>query len=245
MIITEVQAENVLKYKHLSLENLPATGVVAISGPNESGKSSIGETICFALFGRTFSLGPDQLHKIVHWGEALIAAAFLGIAAVTASLLGHFGSFQWEPSSWQGSTVTLVLALALLGVVIGLFAYLHFRMRKFATGRVLSRIKKHFSAGIEGERLSQAFVHNTRPWHSLFRKTPVGWNSRCHKRLQQVIAEANQYVQTLNDTFTDPSGDLSPETIPPAPSPAVAKAVSRVAEPDTVAGADESKQHPA
>ncbi|MGV6827233.1 MAG: ATP-binding protein [bacterium] len=69
MIITSVRAENVLKYRELTLENLPASGVIAISGPNESGKSSIGETICFALFGRTFSLGPDQLDKIVHWGD--------------------------------------------------------------------------------------------------------------------------------------------------------------------------------
>ena len=133
------------------------------------------------------------------------------MAAITASLLGHFGDFKWEPSGWEGSTVTLVLALALLSVVIGLFAYLHFRMRKFAVARVLPRIKKQYSAGLEAERLSQAFIHNTRPWHSLFRKGPVGWNSRCRKRLQQVVAEANQYVQTLNDKFTDPSGDLTPE----------------------------------
>jgi len=186
-----------------------------------------------------------QWRKIVLWGDALVAAAFLSIAAVTISLLGNFGSFQWEPSSWEGSTVTLVLALALLSIVIGLFAYLHFRMRKFATSRVLSRIKKHFSTGLEGERLSQAFVHNTRPWHSLFRKSPVGWNGRCRKRLQQVIAEANQYVQTLNDKFTDPSGDLSPETTSSTSTLAEVEPVSSEAALDTVESPDKSKQHPA
>ena len=30
------------------------------------------------------------------------------------------------------------------------------------------------------------------------------------KRLQRVIAEANRYVQTLNDAYTDPSGDEAP-----------------------------------
>ncbi len=69
MIIHRLAEENVLKYGRLILEDLPEQGVIAVSGPNESGKSSIGETICFALFGRTFSLGPDQIHKLIRWGE--------------------------------------------------------------------------------------------------------------------------------------------------------------------------------
>ena len=69
MIIRSVHATNVLKYAELALDNLPATGLIAISGPNESGKSTIGETVCFALFGRTFSIGSDELEKVVRWGE--------------------------------------------------------------------------------------------------------------------------------------------------------------------------------
>ncbi len=69
MIINAVKAKNVLKYAALDLENLPEKGIIAISGENESGKSTIGETVCFALFGRTFSLGPDDLDKILRWGE--------------------------------------------------------------------------------------------------------------------------------------------------------------------------------
>ena len=163
------------------------------------------------------------------WGDALVITIFLGMAAVTVSVLGRLGNFQWDPSNWDDSTGTLVLVLALLGVIIGLFAFLHFRIRKIAAARVLSRIRKHFSTGLEGERLSQAFSHNTRSWHSLFRKSPVGWNNRCRKRLQQVIAEANQYVQTLNDTFTDPSGDLTPDEKESA-SPAVVPPISAAEE---------------
>jgi exonuclease SbcC len=69
MILTSLRAENVLKYERLTLDRLPPQGVVAISGYNESGKSSIGETICFALFGRTFSLDAAHIAKIVRWGE--------------------------------------------------------------------------------------------------------------------------------------------------------------------------------
>jgi len=153
-----------------------------------------------------------QWRKSVLWGDGLLAVVLLGLAASILSLPGPVDAFHWlKPASGEGSTAALILALVLVTVVIGLFAYLHFRLRKLTASRVLSRIKKQYSAGLESERLCQAFNHNTRPWHSLFRKSPVGWNKRCRKRLQQVIAEANQYVQTLNDTFTDPSGDMTPE----------------------------------
>ena len=68
MIIHRIRASNILKYETLSID-LADRGLIAISGANESGKSSIGETICFALFGRTFSIGQDELEKVVHWGE--------------------------------------------------------------------------------------------------------------------------------------------------------------------------------
>jgi len=68
MIITRIKGSNILKYRRLELA-LPESGLIAISGQNESGKSSIGEAVCFALFGRTFSIGPDELDKVVRWGE--------------------------------------------------------------------------------------------------------------------------------------------------------------------------------
>jgi len=69
MIIKSIRAKNILKYEELTLENLPEKGLIAISGQNESGKSTIGETLCFALFGRTFSLNEEEIEKVVRWGE--------------------------------------------------------------------------------------------------------------------------------------------------------------------------------
>ena len=74
MIITDVTARNILKYSSLELHDLPEHGVIAIDGPNESGKSSIGETICFALFGRTYSLEAEALEKLIRWGEGHCSA---------------------------------------------------------------------------------------------------------------------------------------------------------------------------
>jgi exonuclease SbcC len=69
MIIHRIHADNVLKYTSLRLDDLPERGLIAITGPNESGKSTIGETLCFALFGRTFSLDYEDLDKVIHWGR--------------------------------------------------------------------------------------------------------------------------------------------------------------------------------
>ncbi len=69
MIIHSIHASNVLKYTRLDLDNIPAKGIIAISGANESGKTAIVETICFALFGRTFSNDLDNITRTIRWGE--------------------------------------------------------------------------------------------------------------------------------------------------------------------------------
>ena len=54
---------------------MPKEGLIAVSGQNESGKSTIGEIVCFVLFGRTFSLQPDEIVKLIRWGEPRCAAS--------------------------------------------------------------------------------------------------------------------------------------------------------------------------
>lgn len=53
----------------------------------------------------------------------------------------------------------------------------------------------------------RAFEQNTRAWQPLFGVEPTGWSAGARKRLAQVLAEADSYVQALNSRFTDPSGD--------------------------------------
>ena len=72
MIINALRARNVLKYGYLELKGLPAKGMIAISGLNESGKSTIGETICFALFSQTFSLDPQHITKVINGERPIV-----------------------------------------------------------------------------------------------------------------------------------------------------------------------------
>ncbi|MEE9444430.1 MAG: AAA family ATPase [Cocleimonas sp.] len=71
MLINSLLAENFRKYNKLEVTEIPEKGAITVSGANESGKTSIGEAICFALFGRTFSLDKKNLAKLVGWGKDL------------------------------------------------------------------------------------------------------------------------------------------------------------------------------
>ena len=80
MLIKSLCAVNFRKYKNLSINDIPERGVIAVSGANESGKTSIGEAICFALFGRTFVLAEENSAKLILWGQerAEVSLSFIG-----------------------------------------------------------------------------------------------------------------------------------------------------------------------
>ncbi len=69
MILKSIEAENILKYRSLRLMDLPEHGQIAVAGSNEAGKTAVGETICLGLFGRTFSLKPKDIGRVIRWGE--------------------------------------------------------------------------------------------------------------------------------------------------------------------------------
>jgi hypothetical protein len=145
--------------------------------------------------------------QLVLWGDGILLGAFLVAVLLTAPLLGLRDGVHWSiPVWWHGSGRNLVWTGLALAIMAMLLVYLHFKIRKLAARRITRLIKTDFAPGIECERLSNAFHYNTRGWHSIFATKPVGWGKPARKRLQRVIAEANAYIQKLNDTFTDPSG---------------------------------------
>ena len=171
--------------------------------------------------------------KLVLWGDALLAAGFLLAAIALTGMLGFRDGLTWSsPGWWQGSTSNIAWTAIALAFAAGLFGYLHFRLRRLAAGRIVKRIAGNYAPGLVRERMQQAFLHNTRPWHSTFRKAPVGWHNRTRRRLQDIIAQANRYVQTLNDAFTDPSGELAPRE-QSAPASVAASPVVQPASADT------------
>jgi len=56
-----------MRFSCLELKNLPRKGVIAIEGPNESGKTTIGEAILFAFFGKTPKNRDLPVSQLIRW----------------------------------------------------------------------------------------------------------------------------------------------------------------------------------
>lgn len=124
----------------------------------------------------------------------LLAVAVLGIALATGaigSLLAFLASLIVDPLSMLALIIGLVL---LVGVV-------HFSIRQAVANYMLRKI----DAG-EDRKYHKAFVQNTRFYRTVFSGTPVGWNGRARRKVDEIIEHASNFVQTLNDQFTNPSG---------------------------------------
>lgn len=108
MIIQALQAQNFRQFLHLNIQLIPANGVIAIVGGNETGKSAIGEAITFALFGVTDQVPGKASYKLVRWGqeEAIVQVALqindkplLIERTITAA--GHMTIVMWDRLTGQ------------------------------------------------------------------------------------------------------------------------------------------------
>jgi len=96
------------------------------------------------------------------------------------------------------------------GVLITVLAFLHLKICKWAANRILKKLQCEKDINEDTrEGLMRAFRKNTTPPRALFIgliNEPVGWGSRMHKRIGNILGNVNSYVQKLNDRFTNPSG---------------------------------------
>jgi hypothetical protein len=145
--------------------------------------------------------------RMVLWGDGVLMVMSMVVVLLLSSPLGLREGWRWSvPAWWQESGQADVWAgLGLLAAAM-LLVYLHFGIRKLAARRVVGTIAADFAPGPERDRLCRAFHFNTRGWHSIFARNPVGWGKSARKRLHRVVADAADYIQRLNDAFTDPSG---------------------------------------
>lgn len=113
-----------------------------------------------------------------------------------------------------------------LGAVVLGAGAVHFTVRTLAAKYVARKMSSMIAidkslAGEEREGkiqagdIKKAFLKNTQPLRSIFRPMPVGWSMRSKRLLAQVTADACDFIQTMNDRYTKPSGE---ETVPTADS---------------------------
>jgi hypothetical protein len=86
--------------------------------------------------------------------------------------------------------------------------YTHFSIRRAVANRMLKKLATEFSKDPDiYKQYMQAFNKSTAAYRPMFLSGPAGWNDVAEDTIDEVINEANDYIQTLNDQFTNPSGN--------------------------------------
>jgi len=146
--------------------------------------------------------------------RVLITDAVLYTATVAIALLLSIQSGYWQnlelQVNWldQLSENAQTVYFSALGVYLALLV-IHFLSRNLVARLMQARIKKEDGKlGIRGS-LAGAFKRSTVHWRSIFQATPAGWGRGNRRKLSKVMQDSDDYVQTLNDNFTNPSGQES------------------------------------
>lgn len=168
---------------------------------------------------------------ISRWRRGVIkveAGLLTALVVVLAALeLAHVPWFAAISGLFQKLSSTPWGTVGLIGGIAAIVLPIHFVVRMLVSHRI--QCKLVLADDNHAERMIRAFKKNTRFWRSIFERNPVGWNGWNRRRVRSVIAASDQYVQTLNDSFTDPSGLRSPkvdETEPALPEEPMAPILS-------------------
>ncbi|MBF0629068.1 MAG: dynamin family protein [Magnetococcales bacterium] len=136
-----------------------------------------------------------------------ILFTLLGAGVLSLMAAGHpVGSWldlnTWTTQATWVQVVVGTLAVAILSTV----GFLHLMLRRFTANILINRIKKEIQEHDLREYVVNAFKKNTHPLRPLLNTQPAGWGRLALMRIEKVLKHTDQYVQNLNDQFTNPSG---------------------------------------
>jgi len=131
--------------------------------------------------------------------DAIIFALFAAGVVVGGFMTGTLGSIGTLFLSMFADPISMI---GLIVAFLVLLLLIHFGVRRAVAAWMQRNIEDQ-----EGLDLASAFRTNTRFYRSVFGKHPVGWNGRARSTVDDVIEQAADFVEKLNDTFTNPSGE--------------------------------------
>ena len=147
--------------------------------------------------------------KMVLTFDAVAIGLFVAVLFVFNQWFDVWALFSYDFTN-DNITSSIKLGLVLLG-----FFVVHFSARSFSAKYIANKIIDKKVSGNQAEsnslagNIKQAFLKNTQPLRSVFRPMPVGWSMRSKRVLAEVVSEASEFIQGMNDRYTRPSGELN------------------------------------
>ncbi len=149
-----------------------------------------------------------KLTEMVHeWKNKVLLCdgVILAIALVIAGAILH-ATESWSllstlvPGSESFSPVALSVLLIALVVI-------HFNVRRRVADGIKKKLVDEMGQDQEtSKQFVQAFSKCTAAYRPMFFKKPAGWNEVAERTIDEIVDESNDYIQELNDRFTNPSG---------------------------------------
>ncbi len=143
------------------------------------------------------------------FGLILIAALYLGLQTDASGSTALSGWIE----RLGGDHMLSLIALAVFLIII---LVIHYGIRSLAARSLIGTLSREAERTKLRGDLMNAFRRSTRIWRSIFTKRPAGWGRGTRKRLHRIIEKTDGYVQSLNDSFTNPSGETRGQEPPAA-----------------------------
>ncbi len=148
---------------------------------------------------------------LTQWKRRVImfdALIFGSLAALIGGTLAMTESWDLISTFCAGVTEGETSALIGLVVLVGSVGWTHFSIRRFVANHLLKKLELELGNDHDlYKQHMQAFNKSTAGHRPMLMKNPAGWNEVTQQSIDEIIDEANDYIQELNDQFTNPSGN--------------------------------------
>ena len=157
------------------------------------------------------TLTPQVTAFLRTWRQKVLTTELVILAAAVFLLIA--GSIYFQGASGLGSLVRFPARIASSGwlqglciVVVLALIWGHFTLRRSIGRRLIAKTVNTIQDSRLKGRMQRILGQNIRWWRSIFCTQPAGLGTSSQNKLEAIIAEARDYVQKLNDRFTNPSG---------------------------------------
>lgn len=160
------------------------------------------------------TIGNQVIHKLSSMLQNWKKRVILFDSILFSTLLILSGVAFWLTDSWnllkifaQNVMAYETPSLVGLGIIVGILGYIHFTIRRKVADNMINKLPAEFGLDHTAcKQHTQAFIKSTAAYRPMFLQKPAGWNNSNLNILAQVRSEANDYIQSLNNQFTNPSG---------------------------------------